>query len=55
MRGSNRKGKSEEWWRLNATSIMRGVEGKWFQAWGTLENMVKLLIEKAREENSTPA
>ena len=38
-------GKSEEWWRLNVTSIVRGVEGKWFHAWSTWENIVRPLIE----------
>ncbi len=40
-------GKGEEWWRLNVTSIMRGVEGKWFHAWSTWENIARPLIEKA--------
>jgi hypothetical protein len=46
-------GKSEEWWRLNVTSIVRGVEGKWFHAWSTWQNMARPLIEKARAANST--
>src|SRR5882672_72756 len=25
-------GKSDEWWRLNVSSIIRGVEGEWFHA-----------------------
>jgi hypothetical protein len=41
-------GKSEEWWRLNVTSIIRGVEGKWFHAWSTWENIARPLIETAR-------
>ena len=46
-------GKSEEWWRLNVKSIMRGVEGKWFHAWDTWENIARPLIEKTRTANST--
>jgi hypothetical protein len=46
-------GKSEEWWRLNVTSIVRGVEGKWFHAWSTWENIARPLIKKARAANST--
>ena len=46
-------GKSEEWWRLNVTSILRGVEGNWFRAWGTWESIARPLIEKARAANST--
>jgi hypothetical protein len=47
-------GKSEEWWRRNVTSIVRGVEGKWFHAWSTWDNIARPLIEKARATNSTP-
>jgi hypothetical protein len=47
-------GKSEEWWRRNVTSIVRGIEGKWFHAWITWENIARPLIEKARAANSTP-
>jgi len=46
-------GESEEWWRLNVTSILRGVEGKWFHAWSTWENIARPLIKKARATNST--
>ena len=46
-------GESEEWWRLNVTSILRGVEGKWFHAWSTWENIARPLIKKARVTNST--
>ena len=46
-------GKSEEWWRLNVTSITRGVEGKWFYAWSTWESIARPLIKKARVANST--
>ena len=46
-------GKDEEWWRVNVRSIMRGVEGKWFHAWSTWENIARPLIEKAKTANST--
>jgi hypothetical protein len=46
-------GKGEEWWRTNVTSIVRGVEGKWFHAWGAWESIARPLIEKARTANST--
>ena len=46
-------GKSEEWWRLNVTSILRRVEGKWFHAWSTWENIARPLIKKARAAKST--
>lgn len=46
-------GKSDEWWGLNVGSIARGVEGKWFHAWGTWEGIARPLIEKARAANST--
>lgn len=45
-------GKSEEWWGLNVSSILRGVEGKWFHAWSTWEGVARPLIEKARAANS---
>lgn len=46
-------GKGEEWWRLNVTSIVRGIEGKWFHAWSAWENIARPLIEKASSANST--
>ncbi len=44
-------GKSDEWWRLNVTSITRGVEGKWFHAWSLWEGIARPLIKKARTAN----
>ena len=41
-------GKSDEWWRLNVSSIVRGVEGKWFHAWSLWEGIARPLIKKAR-------
>lgn len=46
-------GKSDDWWRLNVSSIVRGVEGKWFHAWSTWERVARPLIEKVRRPNST--
>ena len=46
-------GKSDEWWRLNVSSISRGVEGKWFHAWSTWDSLARPLIKKARLVNST--
>ncbi|HEV2730822.1 MAG TPA: hypothetical protein VGV15_12390, partial [Terriglobales bacterium] len=46
-------GKSDEWWRLNVSSIARGVEGKWFHAWSRWESVARPLIERARGANST--
>jgi hypothetical protein len=45
-------GKSDEWWRLNVSSITRGVEGKWFHAWSTWERIAIPLIKKARRQAS---
>jgi hypothetical protein len=41
-------GKDEQWWQINVGSIVRGVEGKWFHAWSTWENIARPLIERAR-------
>jgi hypothetical protein len=46
-------GKSDEWWKLNVSSITRGVEGKWFHAWDTWESIARPLIKKAKVANST--
>lgn len=45
-------GESEEWYRLNVTSIVRGVEGKWFHAWSSWESIARPLIEKASTADS---
>ena len=34
-------GRTEEWHRLNVTSILRGVEGKWFRAWSVWEGVAR--------------
>jgi hypothetical protein len=47
-------GKGEKWWRLNVSSILRGVEGNWFSAWSSWENVARPLIEKAKVAAPTP-
>jgi hypothetical protein len=46
-------GESDEWYGLNVHSIWRGVEGKWFPAWGAWERVARPLIEQAQLSNST--
>ncbi len=41
-------GKGEKWWRLNVSSIFRGVEGNWFSAWSSWEDVARPLIETAK-------
>jgi hypothetical protein len=48
-------GKEDKWWRLNVSSIFRGVEGNWFSAWSSWEDVAKPLIEKAKMAASTPS
>ena len=45
-------GKSDEWYRLNTFSILRGEEGKWFPAWNAWERVARPLIEKAERTDS---
>jgi hypothetical protein len=45
-------GKSDEWYRLNTFSILRGEEGKWFPAWNVWERVARPLIEKAERTDS---
>jgi hypothetical protein len=40
-------GKSDERWRLNVRSILRGVEGQWFRAWSRWEAVARPLIRRA--------
>ena len=47
-------GKGEKWWRLNVSSILRGVEGNWFSAWSSWEDVARPLIEKAKVAAPTP-
>lgn len=47
-------GKEDKWWRLNVSSIFRGVEGNWFSAWGEWEKVARPLIENAKAATSAP-
>jgi hypothetical protein len=47
-------GKGEKWWRLNVGSIFRGVEGRWFNAWSSWEDVATPLIQKAEVPATTP-
>jgi hypothetical protein len=47
-------GKGDKVWRLNVRSILRGVEGNWFSAWSSWEDVARPLIEKAKVAASTP-
>jgi hypothetical protein len=40
-------GRTEEWYRLNVSTIFHGVEGKWFRAWSVWESVARPLILKA--------
>ena len=37
-------GRTEEWYRLNVSTIFHGVEGKWFRAWSVWEGVARPLI-----------
>jgi hypothetical protein len=39
-------GKSDEYYRLNVHSILRGEEGNWFTAWNAWERIARRLIER---------
>jgi len=41
-------GKSEDWYSLDVSTIYHGVEGKWFHAWSTWDELAGPLITKAR-------
>jgi hypothetical protein len=40
-------GGTEEWYRLNVSTIFHGVEGKWFRAWSTWDGVAQPLIAGA--------
>ncbi len=42
-------GKSDEWYRLNVSTIFHGVEGKWFHAWSAWESIARPLIASATD------
>jgi hypothetical protein len=41
-------GRTDEWYRLNVSTIFHGVEGKWFRAWSAWEGVARPLIAGAR-------
>jgi hypothetical protein len=41
-------GKTDEWYRLNVSTIFRGVEGRWFRAWSGWDRIARPLIANAR-------
>jgi hypothetical protein len=43
-------GRTEEWYRLNVSTIFHGVEGKWFRAWSVWEGVARPLIAGANAE-----
>jgi len=43
-------GRTEEWYRLNVSTIFHGVEGKWFRAWSVWEGVARPLIARANAE-----
>jgi hypothetical protein len=43
-------GKTEEWYRLNVSTIFHGVEGKWFRASSVWEGVARPLIAGADAE-----
>jgi hypothetical protein len=45
-------GKSDEYYRLNVQSILRGEEGKWFPAWNAWERVARPLIQTAERTDS---
>lgn len=48
-------GQGEKWWPLNVSSIFRGVEGKWFNASSSWEDVATPLIRNAKVGASTPS
>ena len=43
-------GRTEKWYRLNVSTILRGVEGTWFPAWSVWEGVVRPLIAGSKTE-----
>ena len=41
-------GDGDKWHRLNVSSIFHGVEGNWFNAWNSWDDVAIPLIEKAK-------
>ena len=43
-------GKTEEWYRLNVSTIFHGVEGKWFRSWSLWDGVAESLIARHKAE-----
>lgn len=43
-------GETEKWYRLNVSSILHGVEGKWFHAWSAWEGVARPLVAGSKAE-----
>jgi hypothetical protein len=43
-------GEREKWYRLNVSTILHGVEGKWFHAWSVWEAVARPIIAEAKAE-----
>jgi hypothetical protein len=41
-------GRTDEWYRLNVSTIIRGVEGRWFRAWSGWDSVAMPIIAGAR-------
>jgi len=41
-------GKRDDWYPLDVSTIYHGVEGKWFHAWSTWDELAGPLVTKAR-------
>jgi hypothetical protein len=41
-------GRTDEWYRLNVSTIFRGIEGKWFRAWSVWDDVATPLIAGAK-------
>lgn len=44
-------GKTDQWYRLNVSTILRGVEGNWFRAWSAWDDVARPLLADDREQS----
>jgi hypothetical protein len=44
--------KADDWYRLNVGTIFHGVEGRWFLAWDTWDNVARPLVSRAKAVSS---
>ena len=47
-------GRTDDWYGLNVSTILHGVEGKWFRAWSVWDSVARPLIAGARVTASSP-